>query len=287
MQNINLNLLESYTWSKSFLKSISENSQIVFSKKMTVATINQDTLLPFSDVLDIQEIVNLENLNNSALISLCDNRTIFYNNLRENTLVHISIYFPLSREKYKLNCVVVKLSGDGKDMKSHHNLKQIQSYFKSNYNFTNNTNGLDKNEEEYLKESLNYLEGVENAIMGKKEEKLNLYWNKLNNEDKLSYESVDKDSIIAKDEIVHSTNEVKDDLSKFEAQEEIFYSKHFSLLYFIPLDVEHSIYPMPQVVANSRKPNFESLYKPHKKAKKFMFMLNVDEKSWTFKELYA
>ena len=283
MQIINLNTSQEYTWSKSFLKSVSENSQIVFSKKMTVATINQDTYLPYSEILDIEEITNLDNFKNSALTSFCDNRTNFYSNLRNNSLVHLSIYFPLSREKYKMNCAVIKLSGDCKDKNSNENKKQYESYLKHNHNYITKSNGLDIDEQKYIIESENYLEGIRNTLYDKKEEKLNSYWNKLNNEDKLFYESVDKDSIIAKEEIVHSKN----DLSKFEAQEEIFYSKHFCVLFFIPLDVEHYIYPMPQVVANSRKPNFESLYKPHKKPKKFMFMLNIPGQLWNFNQLYA
>jgi hypothetical protein len=286
--NINKNSND-FGWSKSFSKSISENSQIVFSKKLTVATISQDIGLPYSEILDLQEIKNLENLNNSALVCFCDNRTIFYHSIKKNSLVHVTIFFPLSREKYKINCALFTLSGDGDDISTSQNQNQIQSYFNLNYIYNNKTHGLDKLEADYYIESKNYLHKIKNNINNKKEEKLNAYWNKLNNEEKLFYEVLDKDTIKAREETISSSCDVpvKDDLSKFEAQEEIFYSKHFSVIYLVPLDVEHSIYPMPQVVANSRKPNFESLYKPHKKPKKFLFMLNMNDKSWNFKELYA
>jgi hypothetical protein len=292
MQNVNSTLYKNsddFSWSKSFSKSLSENSQIVFSKKITVATVNQETYLPYSEILDLQEVKNIENLKNSALVCFFDNRTIFYHTIKKNSFAHVSIYFPLSREKYKMNCALFGFSGDGEIITPNENQKQKESYFNMNYSYNSKTHGLEKLENEYSQESEKYLNEIKEILTNNKEEKLNAYWKKLNNEEKLSYESVDKDSIKAKEEIAPTTSEikVKDDLSKFEAQEEIFYSKHFCVFYLIPLDVEHSIFPMPQVVANSRKPNFESLYKPHKKPKKFIFMLNFVEKSWNFKELYA
>ena len=292
MQNVNSNLnknLSDFTWSRSFSKSMSENSQIVFSKKITVATVNQETSLPYSEILDIQEVKILENVRNSALVCFCDNRTILYNTIKKNSLVHVSIYFPLSREKFKMNCALFGLSGDGESITANTNHNQIENYLNLNYNYNSKTHGLDKLESEYHKESAKYLESIREVLNKNKEEKLNAYWNKLNNEEKLFYESVDKDSVKAREQNAFSTSEIKfkDDLNKFEAQEEIFYSKHFCVFYLIPLDVEHSIFPMPQVVANSRKPNFESLYKPHKKPQKFIFMLNFDDDSWNFKELNA
>lgn len=288
-ENINTNNLHSFGWSKSFSKSMSENSQIIFSKKLTVATVNQDTGLPYSEILDLQEIKNIENINNSALVCFCDNRTIFFNNVKDNSLVHVIIFFPLTREKYKMNCTFYSLSGDRENILTTKNEKQIENYFNLNYLYNNKTYSLKKSEAEYYNDSKKYLQEIENNLNSKKDEKLNVYWNKLNNEEKLFYESIDKDSMIGNEENFSKTGDIKikDDLSKFEAQEEIFYSKHFSVIYLIPLDVEHSIFPMPQVVANSRKPNFESLYKPHRKPKKFIFMSKTDDSSWNFKELYA
>ena len=76
-----------------------------------------------------------------------------------------------------------------------------------------------------------------------------------------------------------------DDLSKFEAQEELLPNDNFSLVYLIPFEVDYFIYPMPQVIANSRKPNFESLYKPPKKTRRYYFIYNFNNNKWLNKEL--
>jgi hypothetical protein len=46
--------------------------------------------------------------------------------------------------------------------------------------------------------------------------------------------------------------------------------------------VEHTLYTMPQVVADKRNPEFESLFKPYKKNKKYIHSLNPDG-TWTVK----
>jgi len=274
------------TWSKSFQKSLDDNSQLVFSKKITVSTINPEDNIPNSEILDIQEIKNLEGMFDTALICFVDNRTIFYNCLKKNSMAHVTNYFPLSREKYKSNCLVFSLSGNGEHILSPANKEQFRKYSGINYHYNNKTHtgtiSLTEDQYKVIAEEyfFQYLHEVNKT---NKEAILNAYWSKLTSEEKLDYETVDKDSLKNDEGKIIS----KDDLEKFEAQEEIFYSKNFTVLFLIPLDMEHSIYPMPQVVANSRRPNFESLMKPHKKPKKYLFILNFSDGKWNFKELNA
>ena len=88
----------------------------------------------------------------------------------------------------------------------------------------------------------------------KDEEIINKYWSSLNEEEKLQYETVDKDSIKPNDD----KNE-KDDLVKYFAQEQKLPSKNFSILVLTPIKVWYTIFPMPQVIAHINKKKFESL----------------------------
>jgi hypothetical protein len=266
---------QTFTWVNSFTKSIEDNSQLIFSKKMSISSVNKDDNLPISEILDLQEIKTLENFNNSSLVFFLDNRTIFFNSLKSSSLVHLVNYFPLSREKYKMNCLAYIISGNDEITSKTKNILQVGNYFKINFKYNN----ID--EDNLLHE--NFISKIYEEInTNNHKEVLNKYWTKLSCEEKLEYESVDKDSIKNNSLINKQQNE---DLDKFDCQEEILFSKNFSVLFLVPLDVEHCIYPMPQVVANSRRPNFESLMKPHKKPKKYFFILNVLNGNWNFKEL--
>jgi hypothetical protein len=276
-----------FSWTKFFNKSLSDNSQLVFSKKMTVSTINPQDNIPYSEILDIEEIKNLNENSDTALIFYTDNRTIFYNSLKQNSMAHVINYFPLTREKFKMNCLVFALSGDGMHILEPSHKEQFKSYLKINYQYNKESHGktISLNSDQYSNIADEYIyQFLKEVNTVNKEKILNEHWSRLSNEEKLDYESIDKDSIKCQKE--EKLNKLADkDLDKFEAQEEIFYSKNFTVIYMIPLDVEHSIYPMPQVVANSRRPNFESLMKPHKKPKKYFFVLNFSDGRWIFKEL--
>ena len=145
---------------QSILKSINENKQLVFSKKLTItqstpiktqnnSTISENDLeFPLVEISDIKDIIDIPETDNklSGLICFFDNRTsfimeiknFFKNNTQEFIPLTSSIYFPLSREKFIMNC-------------------------KSK--FIND------------------------------EELINKYWGTLTEEEKLQYETVDKDSI--------------------------------------------------------------------------------------------
>lgn len=271
------------SWVKSFNKSMIDNNQLVFSKKITVSTIDHDDYLPYSEILDIQEISNVRKFDNYSIMCFIDNRKPFYNLLRQNSIASISIFFPLTREKYNLKCGVFSISGNNNEPSESEKIKinQFEKYAIRNFKYNHTINKDDTKSEEYIESATTYINNLNSHFTEiNKENILNQYWSKLDNEEKLNYETIDPDTLKAEEK-------KNDDLSKFEAQEEVLHNKNFTILYFIPLDIEHTIYPMPQVVANSRKPNFESLYKPSKKVKKYMFIFNFIKIVWNLRELNA
>jgi hypothetical protein len=267
-------------WSKSFSKSLAENSQLVFSKKLTASVIDTEDNTAINEILDIESIEEFDSMNNSAIMAYIDNRTHFYKCLSLNSLSYLSIYFPMSREKYKLTCLISSISGDGKSLQDIPNKEQINVYLKKNLKQSQTLSKENIDERDHLTMSDKYIKSFYDRMKSiNQKEVLNNHWTKLESEEKLNFAGVHPDSIKLDIKL--------DDVDKFECQEELTYNKNFTVLYFFSLDVEHSIYPMPQVVANSRKPNFESLYKPHRKLKKYYFLLNLVNLTWTVKELNA
>jgi hypothetical protein len=114
----------------------------------------------------------------------------------------------------------------------------------------------------------------------KEEEIINKYWSSLTEEEKLQYETVDKDSIKPNNDI----NE-KDDLVKYIPQEQKFPSKNFTIMVLTPIKVWYTIFPMPQVIAHINKKKFESLLKPHKMPKKFLMNYDGEKKEWNSVQL--
>ena len=108
------------------------------------------------------------------------------------------------------------------------------------------------------------------------QEKINYYWSLLTEEEKLQYETVDKDSKKPDNNI-----EEKDDLIKYIAQEQKKPSINFSVLVLIPIKVWYTIFPMPQVIAHINKKKFESLLKPHKMPRKFLMNYDSQKNDWT------
>jgi hypothetical protein len=261
-------------WYKAFQKSLLENSQLVFSKKINVSVLQDG--LPVSDILDIHQIMLIDD--NAAIMAFIDNRTNFYQAIVENSISCLSIYFPMSREKFKLNCSIHSISGNGISVLEMKNKTQFESYLRKNLKYNNAILKESENEEQLFTRANQYYNSINQKLNQFKSEKiLDEYWNKLNNEEKLEYDTLHPNTIKIDEQLT--------DVDKFESQEEVFHSKNFSILFFVPFDIEHSIYPMPQVVANTRKPHFESLYKPHKKIRKYIFLFNFIR--WTFKELNA
>ena len=226
------------------IKSLNENKQLIFSKKLTICqssiknSINNNSPLneeysefPLMEITDIKDIIDIQNTEGklTGLICFFDKRTLFIEALndylkdKEYIPLTASIYFPLTREKYIMNC-----------------------------------------KSEFIKD----------------EQIINKFWSSLNEEEKLQYETVDKDSIKPDND----KNE-KDDLVKYFAQEQKLPSKNLSLLMLIPIKVWHTIFPMPQVIAHINKKKFESLLKPHKMPKKFLMNYDKEKNEWNSVQL--
>lgn len=228
---------------QAIVKSINENKQLVFSKKLTISQSCQNKKtnenndenieFPLVEISDIKDIVDIPDSNGklTGIVCFFDNRTLFIDGIKnyfteekkEYMPLTTSIYFPLTREKLVMNC-------------------------KSKF------------------------------IVD--EEKINKYWTSLTEEEKLQYETVDKDSIKPDNDI--SSN---DDLVKYIPQEQKKPSNNFSILLLMPIKVWYTIFPMPQVIAHINKKKFESLLKPHKMPKKFLMTYDSKKNEWTSVQL--
>lgn len=77
-----------------------------------------------------------------------------------------------------------------------------------------------------------------------------------------------------------------DDLSKYEPQKiETKSPPAFGMLVFYPVKIDKTIYPQPQVIADARNPQFESLMKAPKKAKRYLYSYDAGSDTWDVVEL--
>ena len=216
---------------QAIMKSINENKQLIFSKKLTISQSSEFPLVEITDIKDIIDIPNTDGRLTGIIvffdkrISFIESINEFLNNNKSKEYIPLtsSIYFPLTREKLIMNC-----------------------------------------KSEFIKDG----------------EIINKYWSSLTEEEKLQYETVDKDSIKPNDD----KNE-KDDLVKYFAQEQKKPSINFSVLVLTPIKVWYTIFPMPQVIAHINKKKFESLLKPHKMPKKFLMNFNQEKNEWNSVQL--
>ena len=216
---------------QAIMKSINENKQLIFSKKLTISQSSEFPLVEITDIKDIIDIPNTDGRLTGIIvffdkrISFIESINEFLNNNKSKEYIPLtsSIYFPLTREKLIMNC-----------------------------------------KSEFIKDG----------------EIINKYWSSLTEEEKLQYETVDKDSIKPNDD----KNE-KDDLVKYFAQEQKKPSINFSVLVLPPIKVWYTIFPMPQVIAHINKKKFESLLKPHKMPKKFLMNFDQEKNEWNSVQL--
>ena len=232
---------------QAIIKSLNENKQLIFSKKLTICqssyqnNINNNSDIntqyqefPLMEITDIKDIIDIPNTDGklSGIICFFDKRTLFIeaitsylndNKTKDYIPLTSSIYFPLTREKLVMNC---------------------------------------------------------KSTFIKDEEIINKYWSSLTGEEKLQYETVDKDSIKPNNDV----NE-KDDLVKYIPQEQKIPSKNFNIMVLTPIKVWYTIFPMPQVIAHINKKKFESLLKPHKMPKKFLMNYDGEKKEWNSVQL--
>lgn len=273
-------------WHSSFNKSLLDNAQLSFSRKINISVIsktiiNNNTIEePLSELLDIHELDKIttelaEEINNKPITVFIDNRTSFYKALENNNQAFLSTYFPLTKEKYRMQCYSVLLNTK--------NMSSLDKEIKININQDLVVNSLlkySKNNNEDIDTINRYFKNstskIINSLKNNSDDIIKNYWSKLTEEEKLQFEVIEPETFKANTRI--------EDIDKFDSQEKIEPINNFSVVLFFPYVIEHSIYPKPQVVANSRKPNFESLYKPRKMLKKYVFWSSVYNSEETKKE---
>ena len=228
---------------QAIIKSLNENKQLIFSKKLTISQ-----LLP-------QNNTSKDNMD-FPLVEISDIKDITDIPNTEGKLTGIICFF----DKRTLF------------------IESINDYINNNINT--------KKDFIPLTSSIYFPLTREKLVMNCKSEfikdeiLINKYWATLTEEEKLQYETVDKDSIKPFNDI----NE-KDDLVKYIAQEQKKPSINFAILLLIPIKVWYTIFPMPQVIAHINKKKFESLLKPHKMPKKFLMNYDKEKNEWNSVEL--
>ena len=70
-------------------------------------------------------------------------------------------------------------------------------------------------------------------------------------------------------------------MDRFNSPDKIEISENFTIILYEPLEVEHSIFPMPQVVADARHTKFESLFQPYKVQRKYVHSFNEEKQVWS------
>ena len=85
-------------------------------------------------------------------------------------------------------------------------------------------------------------------------------WNALDKEEQLLFKRAAPEALKELD---------PSDIHKYEPQATGEVSGNFALLVLAPVEVEHVMIPPPQVIADARQPQFESITQPAKKHKRF------------------
>ena len=232
---------------QAIIKSLNENKQLIFSKKLTICQSP-------CQKRNKNDFTSNEEFPEFPLMEITDIKDIIDIPNTEGKLTGLICFF----DKRTLF------------------LESIFDYFNNNKN----------NEYIPLTASIYFPLTREKLVMNcksefiKDKEIINKYWSALNEEEKLQYETVDKDSIKPDND----KNE-KDDLIKYFAQEQKFPSKNFSILVLTPIKAWYTIFPMPQVIAHINKKKFESLLKPHKMPKKFLMNYDKEKNEWNSVQL--
>ena len=276
----------SYKWNDFWEKSIEENSQLSFSKKINISVKDSNGQV-VSDILDFndptKEIDIFKDIFQiTPYIVFFDSRTSFFKNLKNSNECFSTTYFPLTKEKFRMNNIYCILNKEKENSYIFNfNLSTIED------NLTKPYSTMDK-DNDYLKNLGDFMNNIKTNLQqnldNKKVESIfKFYWDSLNEEEKLNYQTLCPESF---KDLSFKLN----DVDKFDTQEIIDPLDNFSIVLFFPYLVERTVYPKPQVVANSRKPNFESLFKPRKVPKVYLSWFYATKKDtfngfWFFKEL--
>ena len=157
-----------------------------------------------------------------------------------------------------MSCFTIILNKKTNNVELIKNTEKINK--KTSFNFNTNENN-ESNESNYTT-FFNKLQELLSKLNSNLSETLKKSWSNLTEEEKLLFEVVEPETFRL---------ETKEgDLDKYDSQERVEPINNFSIVLLFPYLIEHSIFPKPQVIANSRKPHFESLYKPRKVNKKYL-----------------
>lgn len=211
---------------------------------MFVSCASQETGEVDSDMLKLTQVDRKKGTLNFAV----DLRSDFAQNIKSSKKGCVSVYFPLSREKMKFVGLML------------------------------NTESENAGENELAKNLNLDISGLKKSI-----------WERLGVEERKTYKSAQPDLLLAKNDVMNT----------FNSPEVTNIPENFSVLVIYPEKgkarfhinslnnfflVEHTVYTMPQVIADKRQPDFESLFKPYKKAKKFTHEKNANDE-WIIKNV--
>ncbi|CAI2378548.1 unnamed protein product [Moneuplotes crassus] len=235
------------TWDKTLKKSLSTNSQLQFSKLMTFTTYNKENEEPVADLIRYNSLIRHKDSDVVAMYFLVDRRDKIFSYIGENKSSTISAYFPLSKEKYLINgqAALVSNGEEGLDIDQEQCSEAFQALLADN------------------------LDGYQSI--------LDNCWEQIDEHDQKLY----KKAISGEKTDIEVTTKIEnDDLSKYEPQKIEAKSPHsFSMLVLFPTKIDLTIYPPPQVIADARNPQFESLMKAPKKTKRYLHTY-TEEAGW-------
>lgn len=103
------------------------------------------------------------------------------------------------------------------------------------------------------------------------------YWDIIKGEDKKDFK---KD--ISKE--ITKINQKEFDLINYNTPSVSNIPINFKVVYLKPIKLEYIKYKGPQVIADSRSQPFESIFKKYKENKKFEYLLNPNDNTWTVKQ---
>jgi len=238
-------------------RSLLLNSQLSYNNKATISFISNTSLNLSSnlitDIYDIDQL-KLKDYSTIPIFKLnTDIRLPFFKSISSSTECNLSIYFPLTQEKYIFTCLSKRIHPFEKDSF----LKEgLSMEIQAEYKHINQIN-------DFINIDCNTL--------------IETYWKNLSEEEKLAFDVFEPGTIKSKD--------TQNDIDRFESQEKVEPMRQFGVVLFIPIKAERTVYPRPQVIANTRKQNFESLYQPRKTIKKYNYTLKNGEFEYDVNEL--
>ncbi|KRX06371.1 FMN-binding split barrel [Pseudocohnilembus persalinus] len=216
------------------------NKSIINNRQLDFIKNISISFLDSNNLPSIEMIQFGDIIQEKALIFPIDSRTKAFQGIQKNKIIDLLWYFPLTQEKYTLKC-------------------NLQIFNKQEQN-------------QQTQENENYI------IFDDMEQIYQNFWdNKIDKEDKKLFQNPIPDSLTEERQVI---NKQLTDLDKYNSYDKKNLSDNFALLVAIPFEITHTKYPKPQVIADSRKPKFESIFQPYKKCNKYLHQFNKEKQIW-------